>query len=76
MSLYPTMHDPVVITADDGALFVCWVEKIGGGLRWVAVSASRIWYNLGSYAGEDSLDRIRSRVSEWRRDRPAAYNLD
>ena len=61
----PTLSDPAVIVIRDGKVFVCWVEAIASELRWVFVSTKRVRYDGGLYAGEQTLDEIRARVTEW-----------
>lgn len=62
----PTVHDPVIVTARDGTLFVCWTENVGGkGLRWVYVSVDQVRYDGGIYAGEVTMREISARVDDW-----------
>jgi hypothetical protein len=61
----PTLSDPAVIVTRAGRVFVCWVELVASELRWVFVSAERIRYDGGLYAGERTLDEISTRVAEW-----------
>jgi hypothetical protein len=63
---YPDVTDPVVITASDGTLFVCWVEPIADELRWVYVSAQPpVRYAGPNYDGETSSDRMKTRLNSW-----------
>lgn len=64
----PTLDDPMIVTARDGTLFVCWVEIVGTTRphpRWFAVSDPPIRYNVGPYAGETSPQAIRALICDW-----------
>jgi hypothetical protein len=60
-----TSADPAIITANDGTLFVCWLEQIHGRWRWVFVSAAKLNYVGPPYDGEDSLEQLRDLVALW-----------
>lgn len=58
--------DAIVLTARDSSLFVSYLENVGGrGDRWVYVSADRTRYDGGIYAGEDTIEAVHARFSEW-----------
>ena len=63
---YPDVTDPLLIRTNDGTFFVCWVEKIGGELGWVFVSAHPpVRYAGPAYRGESSTIAIEALVNRW-----------
>ena len=64
-ALFPTIEDPALIWTTDGTMFVCWVESIGDGARWVFVSGNATRYTGPIYAGPYTLEQIRALVDEW-----------
>jgi hypothetical protein len=68
MSTEPTANDPLLVTASDGTLFVCWVEvrgKTKPEKRWVAMSADRVRFDVGRHRDEESPDDICRMIDEW-----------
>lgn len=61
----PDITDPVVVVANDGMLFVCWVEPIADQRRWIFISRHQDRYVGPPYDGEDSLGQIKALVNEW-----------
>ena len=65
MTMPPLISDPMLVTTSDKTMFVCWVEVIGDGPRWVCVDFNRNRYNAGPYLGETTPGAIQARVSAW-----------
>jgi hypothetical protein len=65
MSTPPDITDPVVVVANDGMLFACWVEPLGDLQRWIFISRDQDRYIGPVYQGEASLGQIKALVNEW-----------
>jgi len=65
MTFHPTVVDPAIVTASDGTLFACWLEKIHDRWLWVFMSTAKMNYVGPPYEGEDSLEQLRDLVALW-----------
>ena len=60
------LDEITVVVARNGEPFVCYVQSFPNrGARWIYVGSDGTHFNVGLYAGEETIEAITARFAEW-----------